>query len=205
MTTTAPRPAATRPTRWRSVDIVVASVLAVALGALMWAFNVYLYGPVSGLVGAFPPLGGLYGGIWLLPGVVGMLVIRKPGAAVYTELVAAMVSVALPGGAWGGTVTLAYGFFEGLAPELVFLATRYRSFRLPVAVAAGAAAGLALALLDTTFYFPEWTVAWKLAYAGIAAGAATVTVGLAGWALVRALAATGVLTPFASGREQDEV
>ena len=42
-------------------------------------------------------------GVWLMPAVLGALVIRKRGAAIYTELVAATVS-ALLGVSWGLSV-----------------------------------------------------------------------------------------------------
>ena len=85
-------------------------------------------------------------GVWLLPGVLGALIIRKPGAAIYTELVASIISAFL-GTAWGLQVVL-YGLVEGAAPELVFAFLLYRSWKLPAALAAGAAAGVAAALLD---------------------------------------------------------
>ena len=47
-----------------------------------------------------PGLGGLATGIWLLGGILGGLVIRKPGAAVYVEVLAATVSAVL-GSQWG--------------------------------------------------------------------------------------------------------
>jgi energy-coupling factor transport system permease protein len=189
---------------WRTVDIVVASVIAVAFGVVMWAWNVFAYPGVSAAFTAFPQLGSVYGGIWLLPGVVGALVIRKPGAAVYTELVAATVSAILPGAQWGLSI-IYYGLLEGLAPELVFLATRYRRFGPATAALAGAAAGAALWLLDISLYYPVWSAGWKLVYGAVAVPAAAVVAGLGGWLLVRALARTGVLAPFASGREQRPV
>jgi energy-coupling factor transport system permease protein len=190
---------------WRTVDIVVASVVAVALGVVMWFWNVYLYSWVSPLFTAAPPLQGAIGALWLLPGVVGALLIRKPGSALYTEVVAAFVSVLLPGGQWAGAITVYYAFFEGLAPELVFLATRYRSFRWPTAMVAGAAAGAAMALLDSIYWIVDFSTTNKLLYGLTAVVTSSVTVGLLGWALVRALARTGVLAPFAAGREQQEV
>ena len=197
MSTTAP--ARSSPT-WRTVDIVVASVVAVAFGVVFWAWNTFAYPGVSALFTSVPQLGSLYGGVWLIPGVVGGLLIRKPGAAVYTELVAAIVS-ALLGSQWGLSVVW-YGLLEGLGPELVFLATGYRRFGIGVAAAAGAAAGLALGLLDTLYYYPTWSTGWKLTYVAVAVPTAAVVAGVLGWLLVRALARTGALAPFPAGRDQ---
>ena len=77
--------------RWRVVDIVVASVLGVASGIIFWAWGL-AWTPLSGLLAFTPGLEGLLAGGWLFAGVLGGLVIRKPGAAIFTELVAAVVS-----------------------------------------------------------------------------------------------------------------
>jgi energy-coupling factor transport system substrate-specific component len=193
---------ATRRTGWRTVDIVVASMLGVAFAVVFSLWNALAYPAVSSAMASVPQLQSVYGGVWLIPGVVGALVIRKPGSALYTEFVAALLSTFLPGGATWGMSVIYYGFFEGLAPELVFLARRYRSFTLPTAMLAGAAAGLALGILDLVFYWSGWSTGWQVTYVVVAVVSAAVTAGLLGWLLVRWLAGTGVLTPFASGREQ---
>ena len=105
--------ATTRRFRWRIVDIVVASVIGVASGLIFLAWNVGYVGPSTLLEPLLPGLQGLLDGPWLFAGVLGALVIRKPGAAIYTELLAAVVS-ALVGNQWGGFLTLEAGFVQGL-------------------------------------------------------------------------------------------
>lgn len=187
---------------WRTVDVVVAAVIAVAFGVVFWAWNL-LYTATGPAFASFPPLQGVMYGVWLLPGVLGALVIRKPGAALFTELVAAIVS-ALLGNQWGFTVVY-YGFLEGLAPELVFLATGYRRWRLPSAVVAGTLAGLTAVVLDVVVYYPDWSARWIATYAAVVSASAALVAGVGAWLLVRALAPTGVLAPFPSGREQRPV
>src|SRR5262245_38855809 len=99
--------------RWRTVDVVVASVIAVAFGVVFWAWNLLWEGAASGI--PLPGRAVIYG-VWLVPAVLGALVIRKRGAALYTEFVAALVSVLL-GNPWGLVIIL-YGLFEGAAGEL---------------------------------------------------------------------------------------
>ncbi len=188
--------------RWRTVDIVVASAIAVAFGVVFWAWG-NLWNAVGGAFTAFPPAQGFMYGVWLLPGVLGALVIRKPGAALYTELVAAIVS-ALLGTAWGLSVVV-YGLIEGAAPELVFAFLGYRVWKMAVAVLAGAAAGAAAALLDIVFYYPDWSGAWQLTYTALLVVSSAAVAGLGAWMVVRSLARTGVLAPFASGRHQTAV
>lgn len=186
-----------RLSRWRTVDIVVASVIAVAGGVVFWAWD-QLWNTTSVAFAAFPPAHAVMYGVWLAPGVLGALVIRKPGAALYTELIASVVE-ALLGSSWGLSV-VAYGVAQGLAPELVFAVFAYRAWRLPVSVLAGAAAGIAAAVLDLVYYYGAWHADWKLSYVLLVMASSALVAGVGGAVLVRGLARTGVLQPFASGR-----
>jgi energy-coupling factor transport system substrate-specific component len=183
--------------RWRTVDIVVASVVAVAGGVVFWAWD-QLWAATSAGFSAFPPAQAVLYGVWLAPGVIGGLVLRKPGAAVYTELVASVVE-ALLGNQWGLSV-VAYGLAQGAGPELVFALFAYRWWRLPVAALAGAVAGLAAGCLDLVYYYGAWRADWKATYVAVVMASSVAIAGVGGTALVRALARTGVLQPFASGR-----
>ena len=80
-------------TRWRTVDIVVTAVLGVAFGVVFWAWNL-LWAAVGAAFTAFPPGQAFMYGVWLLPAVVAPLIVRKPGAALFAELIAAIVSAA---------------------------------------------------------------------------------------------------------------
>jgi energy-coupling factor transport system substrate-specific component len=130
-------------------------------------------------------------------------VVRKRCAANNTDFVAAVVS-ALLGTPWGLSVVVK-GIVEGSAPELVIAFALYRSWRLPTALVAGEAAGLAAALLDLGFYYADWPGRWQLTYGSLLTVSAAVIAGLGSWLLVRALARTGVLAPFGSGRDQARV
>jgi energy-coupling factor transport system substrate-specific component len=187
-------------TRWRTVDVIVASVIGVAFGVVFWAWSALWEGPANAI-----PLPGraFMNGVWLLPAVLGPLVIRKPGAGVFTELLAALVSVLL-GSPWG-LLTLLYGLFQGLAGEFAFAATGYRSWRLPVAIVGGALAGGAATLLDMISFYPTWSASWKLAYLALTVISGAVVAGVGGVYLTRALAQTGVLDRFPSGRERATV
>lgn len=187
---------------WRVVDIVVASVLGVAGGLLFAVWNAN-YETIKLPFAGFPPAGALLVGVWLLPGVLGGLVIRKPGAAVYTELVAAIVS-ALIGSQWGFSVVW-YGLLEGMGPEVVLALLLYRRFGLPSAVLAGIGAGVVVGVLDSLIYYPEFSTSWKLAYGGFAMLSGAVIAGVGSWVLTRALAATGALAPLPSGRSATRV
>jgi energy-coupling factor transport system substrate-specific component len=190
----------TQPTtnRWRTIDIVVASVIAVAFGVIFWAWGLLWNGPADAI--PMPARAAIYG-VWLVPAVVGGLVIRKPGAALYTEGLAALVSVAL-GTAWGWTLVL-QGPVQGLAAELAFALFAYRVFRLPVAVLAGTLAGLAAGIYDAVVWYQDFAwLTFRLPSIAVTTLSSLVIAGVGGWALTRALAQTGVLDRFPAGRER---
>lgn len=195
-------PVITARSRWRVVDMVVAAVLGVAGGFFLWAVAV-LWEPMTKPLAVWPPLSAILVGLFLVPGVVGGLVVRKPGAAVFTELVAAVLE-ALLGNSWGFS-TVYYGLLEGLGAELVFLLFVYRRWTALVAVLAGAGAGLACGVLDTTLYYPDFPFVSKSAYIAMAIVSGAVVAGLGGHLLTRALAATGALSAMASGRRRELV
>jgi energy-coupling factor transport system substrate-specific component len=194
------RPSARRVNyRWRVVDIIIASVLGVAFGVVFFGWN-FAYAPITApLEALIPGAGALFYGVWVIAGVIGGLVVRKPGAALFTEVVAASVS-ALLGAKWGWETILS-GLVQGLGAEIVFAAFLYSSWRIWVAILAGAGAGLAMAINDFVNYYAATTVLFKEIYGVSAVISGAVIAGLGSWLLVRALAKTGALSRFAAGRE----
>lgn len=203
--TASPSPAATPATRapslmrWRTLDIVVAAVIAVAFGVVFWAWN-YVWAALDPLFTAFKPAEYVISGVWLMPAVIAPLVVRRPGAALFAEIVAASVS-ALLGSIWGLDVLLS-GIMQGLGAEIVFAAFLYRTWSLPVAVLAGAGAAVGMALHDIPVYYPPsagYDAGFYVPVVVAMVISGTVIAGAGGWMLVRALARTGVLRAFPSG------
>lgn len=185
--------------RWRVVDIVVASVIGVAAGLVFWVWG-QAYSPISvPFEAALPGLQALLGGGWLFAGVLGALVIRKPGAALFTELVAAAVS-ALVGTQWG-PLTLLSGLVQGLGAEIVFAVFLYANYRAYVAVLAGMGAGLALAVNDLINWYPGATTEFAVIYTVSSLVSGALLAGVLSWLAMRGLAKTGALSRFASGRD----
>lgn len=185
--------------RWRVVDIVVASVIGVACAAIFLVWNIGYEGPSSILSPLLPGLQGLLAGPWLIAGVLGALIIRKPGAALYTELLAAVIS-ALVGNQWG-PLTIVSGLVQGLGAEIVFLLFAYAVWRLPVAILAGAGAGLACGINDRILWYAGADTTFTLVYIAATTVSGAVIAGAGAWFIARGLAATGALSRFASGRE----
>ena len=98
--------------------------------------------------------------MWLVPAVVGGLVVRRPGAALFTELVAANVELFL-GNKWGIAVLLS-GVLQGLGVELVLAAGRWRRFGAVTAVVGGiVAAVLEIVCYEWWAYTPDYSPAWR--------------------------------------------
>jgi energy-coupling factor transport system substrate-specific component len=183
--------------RWRTVDIVVTAVLGVAFGVVFWAWN--LLGEL-----AVPPVSGLLNGVYLMPGVVAGLLVRKPGAAIFASTLAAWVSLLL-GSPYGGIIVV-YGLVQGLGAELGFLLTAYRRSGWGTALLAATTAGVSTAVLDLTLYYPVsadyplW--AFTVPYVLLTVISSILLAGVVGLLLVRALARTGALGSFAAGRSR---
>jgi energy-coupling factor transport system permease protein len=187
---------------WRVVDIVVAAVIAVAFGVVFLAWNA-IYATTAPLFAALPPAQAILYGVWLLPGVLVGLVVRRPGAALFGGFVSAAVSVLL--GSPYGIDALISGAIQGAGAEVGFLIGLYRSWGLMFAILAGVLSGLAAAVHDLIIYYPDLGPNLQLVYAGATALSGALVGGVGAWLLLRALVATGVLHEFAAGRDQTEV
>lgn len=185
---------------WRVIDIVTAAVLGVATGVIFVIWNSVGYAWYVAVDAVTPGFGGIAVGMWLLGGVLGGLIIRKPGAALFVEVLAAIVSM-LFGSQWA-IETIYSGIAQGLGAEIVFALFLYRSYRLPVAILAGIGAAVGAWTLELfTSGNLEKGVGFLAIYLGTLIISGALLAGVLGWVITRALAATGALQRFAAGRE----
>ena len=196
MTTTFGSPVVTAApdTRWRTRDIVIAAVIGVAFGVVFWAWGVIWSGPLDVALAFAPPLKDLGYAVWLIPAVLAPLVIRKPGAALFAEMVAAGVSAFL-GSVWG-VDTLLSGFVQGAAAELVFAFTLYRLWGFPVLAMAAVASAAAAWIHDWALYYADTDLAVQVVRGVAMAISAVVLVAGGSVALHRSLKRAGVLEGF---------
>lgn len=188
---------------WRVVDIVVCAVIAVAVGLLFRLWASLWAGFELIFATSFPPAVGIFGGLWVLAGPLAGLIIRKPGAALFGELLAAIVEAVL--GSHFGVSAIMSGFLQGLGAELVFAAFRYRVWNLTSAILAAMLAALFMGIHESIIFFAEWPLAHKAAYTGLEIVSASIISGLAPWVLTLALASSGALNAFAAGKTGREV
>lgn len=178
---------------WRTRDILVAAVLGVAFGVVFWAWGI-AWGLLAPLNAAAPFIRDLFYAVWLMPAVLAPLIVRKPGAALFAEMVAAGLS-ALLGSAWG-VDTLLSGFVQGAAAELVFAFTLYRLWSFPVLALAAVASAVAAWIHDWALYYPDTALEIQVARGIAMAISAVVIVAFGSVLLERSLRRAGVLDGF---------
>ena len=186
---------------WRVIDIVTAAVLGGACGLIFWMWNSVGYAGFKAFDALTPGLGGLFTGIWFLGGTLGGLVIRKPGAAVFVEVLAASVSAVI-GSQWG-IETLYSGLAQGLGAEIVFLIFAYKEFSTTVAVLAGMGSAVGAFVLEL-FLSANFAMglAFNVIYLSCMLVSGALLAGIVSKLLVDALAKTGALDRFGAGRER---
>lgn len=79
-------------------------------------------------------------GFWFVASIVAAAIIRKPGVAFAAEVLTAAVQLLL--GSPAGLLLLLTGAVQGAGAEVVFAATRWRNYSLPVLMAAGVGAAV---------------------------------------------------------------
>jgi len=188
-----------RPARgrgWTTRDAMLVAVLAVVFGFLYIQW-VPLWVAVRAL-GAQVGQEALFG-FWLAGGVLSSYIIRRPGAALVGEFLAALAEVLF--GSAAGAPLLITGLMQGLGAEFVFGTRRWRDYSPATVLIAGAVT--ALVALPWNWY--------RLGYFALQPGFLLVLVvvrllsgvllgGLCPKLLGDALARTGVLASFAIGR-----
>lgn len=186
---------------WSTRDIVVTAALAVASGIAFILFD-WFYTVVQGIGGNF--VGNALAGFWLVGGLLVPYIVRKPGSALFGELVASLVEASF--NPWGAIVIIS-GLLEGVGSEVVFLATGYRRFSAKVMFIAGSF-GAAVFFVTQ----PLWTQGYYkldlpviIAYFILRTLSGGVLAGLLGKGIGDALVPTGVLDSFAiaSGRQKE--
>ncbi len=180
---------------WRTVDLVTAVMVGVAFGVAYWGWA-FAYNGISLALAAFAPLSGLIVGPWLLAGTVSGLIVRRPGAALLAELVAANVEY-LIGNEWGASTMIA-GFLQGLGIEIALALFAYRRFGWAVVALGGVLSAVLESAYEWHAYFTYWDWAYKLAYLACFALSAAVVAGIGGWLLVSDPAERRVLTELAA-------
>jgi energy-coupling factor transport system substrate-specific component len=179
---------------WKTLEVVLVANLALVFGLLFlgWGFIWEIVRPLNTLL---PGLRDLFYGFWFIAAILAAYILRRPGAALAAETLAALAEF-LAGGEWGLTLLIS-GLVQGAMAELVFAATGYTRFSLPVLAIAGAASGVGSLVVDYFFWYSGLAtgVLGVMLVARLVSGAV-----LAGWlgkVIADALERAGALGSFA--------
>jgi energy-coupling factor transport system permease protein len=122
---------------WKLKEVILMSVFSVVF-AVVYLLFVHVGNIWSGFIG--PIAYEWMFGIWFIVSVICMYIIRKPGAAVYSETITAAIEVMI-GNAVGPRLILS-GLIQGLGAEAAFAATGYKRFNWWVLVLSGVGAAV---------------------------------------------------------------
>ncbi|MEC1682939.1 ECF transporter S component [Bacillus mojavensis] len=182
---------------WKVKEIVIMSVISIVFAIVYLVFTHFgnvlagMFGPI-----AYEPI---YG-IWFIVSVIAAYIIRKPGAALVSEVIAALVECLL--GNPSGPMVIVIGVVQGLGAEAVFLATRWKAYSLPVLILAGMGSSVASFIYDLFVSgYAAYSPGYLLIMLVIRLVSGAVLAGLLGKAVSDSLAYTGVLNGMALGKE----
>lgn len=182
-------PAMPAPSAWTTREILIVTVLGAVFGVLylgwvqVWLVAQAIFGPVTMDVVM---------GFWFIVSIIAAAIIRKPGAALFSEILAAAVQILL--GSPAGLLLLLTGFVQGAGAEAVFAATRWRNYSLPILMAAGVGAAVS-SFVYTWIRFDYGALAplLLLVMFTLRCASGALLSGLLGHVIVEALYRTGVL------------
>ncbi len=207
ITTTEPSPMGqsskpeNRRWRWTAADIAVGAALGVACGLVFWGFN-FAYAWLSPLIGGIlPGLASVLHPLWYFSGTLAVIILRKPGAAIYVNLVGSAAEMLL-GNQFSVGFVFASAALQGLFAEIPFMVTRYRVYNLPISVVSGALIALEYGVYLMLFRYQgvAFLSARGIVHMVSELVGGVLIAGVMSWYLYRAIAATGALDRFASGR-----
>ncbi|MDR2406298.1 MAG: ECF transporter S component [Deltaproteobacteria bacterium] len=127
---------------WKLKDTILIGMVDIAF-AVVYLGAVYLGIFLSALLtplGLAPLANEPICGIWFMAATFIAFILRKPGVALVTEMLAALVEVLL--GSFYGPLVFVDGFIQGLGAEAVFAAKRYKNYSLRVMCLAGLASAI---------------------------------------------------------------
>ena len=114
--------------KWKLKDVILMAILGVVFAAVYLAV---FYGGMA-ISTALTPLGlsafgfELIYGVWFMAATLAAYIIRKPGVALVTEVLASVVELLM--GNSGGLTVVRTGFIQGAGAELVFACFRYKKW-----------------------------------------------------------------------------
>ena len=200
------RISATHRLRWRPLDIAVGAGLGAVSGLIYWAASLLSSWIFPLMTAILPGMAALLHGVFYFPCTLSLLILRKPGAAVYVGIISVLVEI-LPGNAYNGPMIFVQALVEALCAELAFGIFRYRRWTLGTTILGGFLIALAYNAFLLAFYYQGVSPLSPRGIIGTICEliSGVVLAGLTSWFLFRAIGRTGALDRLASGRDVMQV
>lgn len=191
---------------WRPLDIAVGAGLGAVSGLIYWAASLLSSWVFPLMTALLPGMAALLHGIFYFPCTLSLLILRKPGAAVYVGIISVLVEI-LPGNAYGGPMVFVEAILEAFCAELAFGIFRYRRWTLGTTILGGVMIAMFYNAFLLAFYYQGVSPLSPRGIIGTICEliSGIVLAGLVSWALFRAIGSTGALDRLASGRDVREV
>ena len=192
--------------QWKLKDVILMAVIGVIFAVVYLA--VFYLG--LGLQTALTPMGlAPFGfeviyGVWFMAATVAAYIIRKPGVALITEVMAAFIELLM--GNAGGVILLITGVIQGVGCELGFAIFRYKKFNLLTMSISGIFAALFIFIFEL-FFLQYYLLSPLLLGVQLIVRfiSAFIFSGLISKIACEGLARTGVLKNYPIGKKQEEI
>ena len=192
--------------KWELKEVILMAVLGAVFAVVYLAvFYLGLALQTALTPAGLAPLGfEIIYGVWFMAATIAAYIIRKPGAALITEVLAAAVE--LLAGNPGGVVLIITGVIQGLGCEAGFAIFRYKRFHLLAMSTAGMIAALFIFIFEL-FYLQYYLLSPALLAVQLLVRfvSAVVFAGIISKLACDGLARTGVLKNYPIGKELSEV
>lgn len=145
--------------KYKTVDILFIALIGAVLGYLNMFAGV-LDVPVKAIFG--PLAAAAYSGIFYNSGILSGYIVRKPGSAFFSEWINTITQL-LAGNPFG-IMLLVCGPVQGIGSELGYASGRYKKYKWPYVVFAGALPGVTSFIFDYFYFmYGQLTVEYALA------------------------------------------
>lgn len=189
--------------QFRLKDVILMAILAVIFAVIYLAI---FYGGLA-LQTVLAPAGlapfgfEIIYGVWFMAATIAAYIIRKPGVALLTEVLTAVLELMM--GNSGGVVLIITGIIQGLGCELGFALFRYRRYNLLTMSLAGLLAASFIFVFEL-FYLQYYLLSPLLlaAQLGVRFISSFIFTGLISKLASDGLARTGVLKNYPIGKVQ---
>ncbi|MEG0327618.1 MAG: ECF transporter S component [Erysipelothrix sp.] len=113
---------------WKLKDVVMVGLISVTFAVVYLGFVYFasFMKPILAPFGLEPFANELVFGVWFMASTLAAYIMRKPGVAVISEMLAALIEVLM--GNFYGPMVFVSGFIQGLGAECGFAVFRYKKF-----------------------------------------------------------------------------